>query len=293
MGSGGQGKGSRGRGRRRPRGGGGGGGGGPRHGGHKGPPVMPSPRKGKAFSTPYEVPDAGPIDPFDLFCACFMGLMPDGTYRGAGIGEVAKRFRRTPGELQQMLHDYGMDPDTLAKVDFDLNLAKLDIQVAPEGINRRELARGLFEEFCDLHPTLTCDALPAAVGGNGSRPAAEPPAPEAREEAAAPEGSGAGEAPEPESAGPAEPAAQPSVDEAPAAEAPEGAGEPPAEEAGEPLAEAPAEAPMDEEEMGDEEAAEEPLAAVDAGVTRGAPAQAERHGRPVRQIRRSPTRRGR
>lgn len=261
---------------------------------------MPSPRRGKAFSTPYEVPDSGPIDPFDLFCAYFMGLMPDGTYRGAGIGEVAKRFRRTPGEIQQMMHDYGMDPDTLAKVEFDLNLAKLDIQVAPEGIDRRELARGLFEEFCDLHPTLTGDALPAAVGGNGSRPA--PQAPEAEAEAAAPEALG-----EEAEAAPAEPAP---VDEAPAAEAPANrepvAQEPVSEEpmsrdsmsrdsmSEEPMSdEALSEESTPEESMGDEDADDEPLAAVDAGVTRGAPAHAERHGRPVRQIRRSPTRRGR
>jgi hypothetical protein len=284
MGSGGSGKGSRGRGRRRPRGGGGGGGGGSRPGGPKGPPMMPSPRKGKAFSTPYEVPDTGPIDPFDLFSALFMGLMPDGTYRGAGIGEVAKRFRRSPGEIQQMLHDYGMDPDTLSKVDFDLNLAKLDIQVAPEGIDRREIARGLFEEFCDLHPTLTCGPMPVAVGGNGGRPQARPDA-----EAAAPGGHApdADEGAETE----AEPAREAPTDEAPEAGSP-AADEPPAEAAEEPVAqEDMGQEGMAEDDLGDD-GEDEPLAAVDAGVTRGAPAH-ERHGRPVRQIRRSPTRRGR
>lgn len=289
MGSGGSGKGSRGRGRRRPRGGGGG-----RPGGPKGPPAAThSPRKGKAFSTPYEVPDTGPIDPFDLFCACFMGLMPDGTYRGAGLVEVAKRFRRTPGEIKQMLDRYGMDPETLKTVDFDLSLAKLDIQVAPEGIDRREIARGLFEEFCDLHPTLTC--APVEADGNGGRPGGHPEAVpahashrrEARHDTAAP------------------------GDEAPD----EGEGYPDAgsEEARDGASEGDeVESPADAEEEGTEDEApvEEPLATADVGVAHGTPDAPQRpHGpqgasgarfshegrpdRPVRQIRRSPTRRGR
>jgi len=283
MGSGGSGKGSRGRGRRRPRGGGGGGGG-SRPGGQKGPPVMHNPRRGKAFSTPYTVPDTGPIDPFDVFCACFMGLMPDGSYRGAGLGEAAKHLRRSPNELRQMLQDYGMDPETLAKVDFDLVLAKIDIQVAPEGIDRRELARGLFEEFCDLHPTLTCGPAPvSAVGGNGGAPEAPArPAPAPRREPeAAPESR-----PETDAAAEGEaeaPAAEPATGE-PAEGAPMAA-EPAEEEA---LEEEASEDETDEDGM-DEEA---PLAVVDAGVTRGAPAREGRADRPVRQIRRSPTRRG-
>jgi hypothetical protein len=297
MGSGGSGKGSRGRGRRRPRGGGGGGGG-PRSGGQRAP-VMHAPRKGKAFSTPYTVPETGPIDPFDLFCACFIGLMPDGSYRGGGLGEAAKHLRRSPNELRQMLQDYGMDPETLKQMDFDLSLAKLDIQVAPEGIDRRELARGLFEEFCDLHPTLTGAPMPAA-GGNGARPAEAPesaqetkaPAPEAKR--AAPE---AERAAEPVSEAPAEEAVQDATEDAaqgpvkePAKEVAEDVSEDASQRTSEEASEDASESASDET-MEDEE--EESLAAVDAGVTRGAPAQGERSGRPVRQIRRSPTRRGR
>jgi hypothetical protein len=236
---------------------------------------MQNPRRGKAFSTPYAVPGTGPIDPFDLFCACFMGLMPDGTYRSAGLGEVAKQFGRSPNDIKQMLHDYGMDPETLRQVDFDVSLAKLDIQVAPEGMDRRELARGLFEEFCDQHPTLTC--APPEVRGNGARPEEHPhPAPAERTESAG--GYDAGEedeppAPEEEAAGPGD-ADRGSELPMTEARAPE---EPTAEE------------PILEEEPDDDA----PLAAVDAGVTRGGPARAERPGRPVRQIRRSPTRRGR
>ena len=40
-----------------------------------------------------------------------------------------------------------MDPDTLLNRDFDMALAQLDIQVAPEGVDRTELARNIYEDF--------------------------------------------------------------------------------------------------------------------------------------------------
>lgn len=262
----------RGSGRRRSRGGrpggGGGGGGGAGSGGGGGggghasnrkgsPPATHSPRKGKAFSTPYEVPETGAIAPFDLFCACLLGLMPDGTYRGVGLGEVAKRFRRSPNEIRDFLHRYGMDTESLNSVDFDLTLAKLDIQVAPEGIDRRELARGLFEEFVDVHPTLGAEAL-ASASGNGAAPAAPQAHPHHRH-----------------------------ADEA--EEAPEEA--PQAVEA---------EAEVDDEEAEGPEAEEGEPTLVTADVSRTAGDEAEgpaeeaagRGRRTVRQIRRSPVRRG-
>lgn len=265
MGSGGSAKGSRrgGGGRRRPRGGGRPGGQGQGQGqgpGRKGPsPHTHNPRKGKAFSTPYEVPETGAIAPFDLFCACLLGLMPDGTYRGAGLGEVAKRFRRSPNEIRDLLQQYGMDPETLKQVGFDLTLAKLDIQVAPEGIDRRELARGLFEEFAADHPRPEALETPveapapprgqngtrgeAGTGGHGHAHARPEPAPET--------------APESDSA---------SEEEAP--------------------------------EEDEEETPEPSLVTADVGGTVEPDEETEAEGaphggRPVRQIRRSPVRRGR
>jgi len=40
-----------------------------------------------------------------------------------------------------------MDADALLNTEFDLTMAQLDIQVAPEGVDRVELARGIYEEF--------------------------------------------------------------------------------------------------------------------------------------------------
>lgn len=274
MASGGSGRGARsGRGgRRRPRGSRAPAQGGPKKGRAA---VAPNPRKGKAFSTPYEVPETGAVEPFDLFCACFLGLMPDGTYRNSGLGEVAKRFRRSPGELKQMLRTYGMDTESLRDVDFDVTLAKLDIQVAPEGIDRRELARGLFDEFVDVHPTLQ-DAVngngTSAPAGDASPKPAPAAVPEARERNAKP----AAAPPEPEPA-----------EEAEASEAVDEAVDEPADVPADEVADEPDEAVADE--------GEDALVTADvgrAGEAETPPAGKRRADRPVRQIRRSPVRRG-
>jgi len=44
-----------------------------------------------------------------------------------------------------------MDHQTLKDVDYDLSLARLDVRVAPEGIDKKELARPLFDEFAELN----------------------------------------------------------------------------------------------------------------------------------------------
>lgn len=164
-------RGGRRRGRSRGRSGGGAGSAGKRR--HE---VAPKPKKGKAFSTPYEVPPSGNIAPFDLFCACYLGLMPDGSYRNAGLNEVAKRIGRSPNELRGQLQEYRMDAESLKEAGYDISLAKLDIQVAPEGIDRRELARGLFEELLEIHPALekmeqsveVGRGVPQTVNSNGA-----------------------------------------------------------------------------------------------------------------------------
>ena len=51
------------------------------------------------------------------------------------------------GTIRQILQEYKMDPDTLLNRDFDMALAQLDIQVAPEGVDRTELARNIYEDF--------------------------------------------------------------------------------------------------------------------------------------------------
>lgn len=166
-------------------------GGGQQQQGRKRPQAAAAPKKGKAHSTPYTVPSEGPIAPFDLFCACHLGLMPDGAFRGAGVGEVARRLNRSQNEIRQMLADYKMDPESLAQVDFDLSLAKLDMQVAPEGIDRRELARGLYDEFLEFHDALA-DIEQRYQAGEVVTTAAPAPAANAAEEEPSASGRGRG-----------------------------------------------------------------------------------------------------
>jgi hypothetical protein len=91
----------------------------------------------------------GNIDPFELFCSYHLGITKDKGYRTANINEVANRFRSEPGMIKQALKEYDMDPESLLDRDFDMGLAQLDIQVAPEGVDRLELARGIYQDFQD------------------------------------------------------------------------------------------------------------------------------------------------
>ena len=91
----------------------------------------------------------GNIDPFELFCAYHLGITQDKRYRTSNINEVANRFRSEPGMIKQTLKEYDMDPESLLDRDFDMGLAQLDIQVAPEGVDRLELARGIYQDFQD------------------------------------------------------------------------------------------------------------------------------------------------
>ena len=87
------------------------------------------------------------IDPFELFCAYHLGISSQNQYRPSNINEVANRFKIDVGTTRQILKEYGMDSASLLDRDFDMALAQLDIQVAPEGINRTELGRSIFEDF--------------------------------------------------------------------------------------------------------------------------------------------------
>ncbi|MFQ5482182.1 MAG: hypothetical protein ACE5ER_05435 [Nitrospinaceae bacterium] len=89
------------------------------------------------------------IEPFELFCAYHLGITPDKGYKPSNINEVANRFRADPATIRQALKDYGMDSASLLDRDFDMALSQLDIQVAPEGVDRKELAKNLYEEFLE------------------------------------------------------------------------------------------------------------------------------------------------
>ena len=99
------------------------------------------------------MPPSGPrstktgIDSFELFCAYHLGIRLDKTYKASNIHDVAQRFGVDAGMIRQALRDFGMDPETLFDTEFDMTMAQVDIQVAPPGVDRIELARSIFEEF--------------------------------------------------------------------------------------------------------------------------------------------------
>jgi hypothetical protein len=87
------------------------------------------------------------IEPFALFCAYHLGITEDGGYRFQNIHQVAKRFGTNAGVIKQLLADFEMDSDTIIHSAFDMAGAQVDIMLAPEGIDRTELAREFYEQF--------------------------------------------------------------------------------------------------------------------------------------------------
>jgi hypothetical protein len=84
-----------------------------------------------------------------LFCAYHLGINDRGQYKPANIHEVARRFGTTAAGIRENLAAYGMDAESVIHSDFDMAMAQIDIQVAPEGIDIRELAKNLYREFCE------------------------------------------------------------------------------------------------------------------------------------------------
>jgi hypothetical protein len=94
-----------------------------------------------------EKPLIGGLNAFSLFCAYHLGIGPKKEYRPANLNEVARRFGNDPATVRQALKECNMDSAALLDRDFDMALAQLDIQVAPEGIDRMELAKSIYEDF--------------------------------------------------------------------------------------------------------------------------------------------------
>ncbi len=86
------------------------------------------------------------LAPFSVFCALYLGITEEDGYARPDPRAVARRFDLSDAELQGYLEEHGLTAEDLDEADFDLESARLDIQVAPEGISRVELARSIFAE---------------------------------------------------------------------------------------------------------------------------------------------------
>jgi hypothetical protein len=93
------------------------------------------------------VPELCELTPFSIFCALHLGITEQNGYSPQGHEAVARRFSLSREELQAFLEEHALDPGSLQRAGFDAESARLDIQVAPQGISRVELARTLFEEI--------------------------------------------------------------------------------------------------------------------------------------------------
>lgn len=88
------------------------------------------------------------IDPFHLFCSYYLGITEDGDYRFQNIHHVARRFKVNAGIIRQVLTDLRMDPDKVFwNSAFDMTTAQVDVMLAPEGVDRYEIAREFYELF--------------------------------------------------------------------------------------------------------------------------------------------------
>ncbi len=93
------------------------------------------------------VPELCELGPFSLFCALHLGITEDDGWSQPDAGAVARRFDLTRDELEGYLEQHRLSAEQIEHAGFDLESARLDIRVAPEGVSRLELARTLYTDL--------------------------------------------------------------------------------------------------------------------------------------------------
>ncbi len=86
---------------------------------------------------------------FGLFCAYYLGVTPDDGYQKPSLDETARRYGISHDDVRKLLGEHRLDPDTVKGSSFDLEGAKLDVRLAPEGMSRIEIARDQFNEYLE------------------------------------------------------------------------------------------------------------------------------------------------
>lgn len=105
-------------------------------------------RNGAAVRTNAEpIAELCEVSPFAVFCTLYLGITERDGFREQSPREVAQRFALSEEQLGEYLERHGLSRPALDGSGFDLESARLDIEVAPEGISRVELARSLFREL--------------------------------------------------------------------------------------------------------------------------------------------------
>lgn len=146
-------------------------------------------RHGRDNGRRYHPTSLLPLEPFTIFGALYLGLTDGDDYRPMQFPDLARRFGVSVGELKNKIHELGLDRDTLRQTGFDLEMAQLDIRVAPEGISRRELAKAWFAELQKVLPAQPAPGsapLPSQPSAPPPAAPAEPQPPSAAEEPLSP-----------------------------------------------------------------------------------------------------------
>jgi len=122
---------------------------------------------------PAMVADKG-IPPFALFAACILGITEADGWKTPSAQDVGRRFGLPPGVLPQILRALALDVDSLKQCDFDLVGAQMDVQVAPAGVSRTEVAKGLYRDLLALPKRASVAAAAAAAAGPIPEPSPAP-----------------------------------------------------------------------------------------------------------------------
>lgn len=112
-------------------------------------------RKPRQTSSGSQKRETLPVNAFELFCTYHLGITDDNRYKRFGFKELARRFDLSTEEFEEALKRYGLHKSQLGQVsEFDMSLAHLDVKVAPEGVDKREIGKMLFEELLRVYPRL-------------------------------------------------------------------------------------------------------------------------------------------
>jgi hypothetical protein len=122
---------------------------------------------------PPAVADRG-ISPFALFAACILGVTETDGWKPPNAQDVGRRFGLSPGALPQILRALALDVDSLKQCEFDLVGAQMDVQVAPAGVSRTEVAKGLYRDLLALPKRAGVVAAAAASSGPIPEPSPAP-----------------------------------------------------------------------------------------------------------------------
>ena len=106
-----------------------------------------APHCGAREGTRPPVPELCELAPFSVFCALHLWITETDGFREQSPDAVARRFELSDEEFDEFLERHGLTGEALRSAEFDLDGARLDMRVAPDGISRIELARTLFREL--------------------------------------------------------------------------------------------------------------------------------------------------